>query len=71
MESPPFLNCLLFFIVRPLLAISFVVSFVALWWVLAWKLVLSHVPLYYFPESMKLLIVQDCDDPRRFRLKDF
>ncbi|KAL0722875.1 hypothetical protein Bca4012_037474 [Brassica carinata] len=45
MESPSFLNNLLFFIVRPILAISFVVCFIALWWFLAWKLVLSHVPL--------------------------
>ncbi|KAF8116731.1 hypothetical protein N665_0015s0102 [Sinapis alba] len=45
MESPSFPNNLLFFIVRPILAISFVVCFIALWWFLAWKLVLSHVPL--------------------------
>ncbi|KAG2328447.1 hypothetical protein Bca52824_011175 [Brassica carinata] len=30
MESPSFLNNLLFFIVRPILAISFVVCFIAL-----------------------------------------
>ncbi|CAN6916978.1 unnamed protein product [Brassica oleracea var. botrytis] len=45
MESPSFLDYLFFFIVRPLLAISFVVCFIALWWFLAWKLLLSHVPL--------------------------
>ncbi|XP_010544325.1 PREDICTED: uncharacterized protein LOC104816971 [Tarenaya hassleriana] len=30
---------------RPLLAIAFVLCFIALWWFLAWKLVLVHVPL--------------------------
>lgn len=33
------------FILRPFLAISFVFSFIILGWVLAWKLVLVHVPL--------------------------
>ncbi|KAH0855190.1 hypothetical protein HID58_020417 [Brassica napus] len=45
MESPWFLDNLIFFILRPLLATSFIVCFIALWWFLAWKLVLSHVPL--------------------------
>ncbi|KAF8030387.1 hypothetical protein BT93_E2735 [Corymbia citriodora subsp. variegata] len=33
------------FLLRPFLAISFVFSFILLGWVLAWKLVLVHVPL--------------------------
>ncbi|CAA7024277.1 unnamed protein product [Microthlaspi erraticum] len=45
MESASFLDYLFFFLVRPSLAISFVICFIALWWFLAWKLVLSHVPL--------------------------
>ncbi|KAK3032527.1 hypothetical protein RJ639_036442 [Escallonia herrerae] len=37
-----YLNLLL---LRPILAISFVLSVLALGWFLAWKLVLVHVPL--------------------------
>ncbi|KAG8493923.1 hypothetical protein CXB51_011290 [Gossypium anomalum] len=37
-----YLNFLLF---RPVLAVIFVLSFIILWWLLAWKLVLVHVPL--------------------------
>ncbi|XP_021284836.1 uncharacterized protein LOC110417003 [Herrania umbratica] len=37
-----YLNLLLF---RPIIAIFFVLSFIFLWWWLAWKLVLVHVPL--------------------------
>ncbi|KAJ4701235.1 putative Transmembrane protein [Melia azedarach] len=31
--------------IRPVLAISFALSFIILGWILAWKLVLVHVPL--------------------------
>ncbi|XVF64676.1 hypothetical protein PTKIN_Ptkin09bG0186900 [Pterospermum kingtungense] len=37
-----YLNLLFF---RPVLGIFFVLSFITLWWLLAWKLVLVHVPL--------------------------
>ncbi|XP_019430770.1 PREDICTED: uncharacterized protein LOC109338087 [Lupinus angustifolius] len=33
------------FLLRPLLAIAFVLSLISLGWLLAWKLVLVHVPL--------------------------
>ncbi|XP_044475719.1 uncharacterized protein LOC123203425 [Mangifera indica] len=33
------------FLLRPILAISFVLSFILLGWFLAWKLILVHVPL--------------------------
>ncbi|WKA09511.1 hypothetical protein VitviT2T_027150 [Vitis vinifera] len=33
------------FILRPFLATTFVLSFILLGWLLAWKLVLVHVPL--------------------------
>ncbi|KAK2375721.1 hypothetical protein P8452_47929 [Trifolium repens] len=33
------------FFLRPLLAIAFVLSLITLGWLLAWKLVLVHVPL--------------------------
>ncbi|KAI4389132.1 hypothetical protein MLD38_001389 [Melastoma candidum] len=33
------------FLLRPFLAVSFVLSFILLGWILAWKLVLVHVPL--------------------------
>ncbi|GMP47170.1 hypothetical protein CsSME_00015051 [Camellia sinensis var. sinensis] len=36
---------LILFFLRPLLAISFVLSLILLGWFLAWKLVLVHVPL--------------------------
>ncbi|CAN8303352.1 unnamed protein product [Cochlearia groenlandica] len=46
MESPSsVMEYTFFFVVRPILAFSFVVCFIALWWYMAWKLVLSHVPL--------------------------
>ncbi|PKI73840.1 uncharacterized protein LOC116202648 [Punica granatum] len=38
-------NYLHLFLLRPILAISFVLSFILLGWALAWKLVLVHVPL--------------------------
>ncbi|XVF39444.1 hypothetical protein PTKIN_Ptkin01aG0035300 [Pterospermum kingtungense] len=38
-------NHLNFILFRPVLAILFVLSFITLWWFLAWKLVLVHVPL--------------------------
>ncbi|GKU98502.1 hypothetical protein SLEP1_g11500 [Rubroshorea leprosula] len=34
-----------YLVVRPVLAVVFVLSFISLWWWLAWKLVLVHVPL--------------------------
>ncbi|KAI3818751.1 hypothetical protein L1987_12568 [Smallanthus sonchifolius] len=34
-----------FFVVRPVLALSFVLSFLVLGWCLAWKLLLVHIPL--------------------------
>ncbi|KAK8507700.1 hypothetical protein V6N12_067033 [Hibiscus sabdariffa] len=40
-----YLNYLNFLLFRPVLAILFVLSFIILWWLLAWKLVLVHVPL--------------------------
>ncbi|KAB5568652.1 hypothetical protein DKX38_002445 [Salix brachista] len=49
MESPPsslsHWDYLGFLILRPLLAILFVFSFISIGWILAWKLVLVHVPL--------------------------
>ncbi|KAJ4814168.1 hypothetical protein LUZ62_026734 [Rhynchospora pubera] len=38
-------NPALLFVVRPLLAVSFVFSFIALSWFVAWKTVLVHVPV--------------------------
>ncbi|XVF36816.1 hypothetical protein REPUB_Repub19eG0090900 [Reevesia pubescens] len=38
-------NYINFILFRPVLAILFVLSFITLWWLLAWKLVLVHVPL--------------------------
>ncbi|XVE95382.1 hypothetical protein REPUB_Repub02eG0092500 [Reevesia pubescens] len=37
-----YLNLIL---LRPVLAFLFVLSFIIFWWLLAWKLVLIHVPL--------------------------
>ncbi|KAF4376917.1 hypothetical protein F8388_022633 [Cannabis sativa] len=39
------LSSLNLFLLRPLLAIAFVLSLIVLGWFLAWKLVLVHVPL--------------------------
>ncbi|XP_031273070.1 uncharacterized protein LOC116131558 [Pistacia vera] len=38
-------NYLILLLLRPILAISFVLSFILLGWFLAWKLILVHVPL--------------------------
>ncbi|PSS31872.1 Chitin synthase [Actinidia chinensis var. chinensis] len=45
MESSSSLDYLNLFLLRPILAISFVLSLILLGWFLAWKLVLVHVPL--------------------------
>ncbi|KAJ6337477.1 hypothetical protein OIU76_007202 [Salix suchowensis] len=44
-SSPSQWDYLGFLILRPLLAILFVFSFISIGWILAWKLVLVHVPL--------------------------
>ncbi|OVA06166.1 hypothetical protein BVC80_8865g25 [Macleaya cordata] len=44
-SSPSSFDYLILIFLRPLLAVSFVVSLILLGWVLAWKLVLVHVPL--------------------------
>ncbi|XP_044510434.1 uncharacterized protein LOC123228967 [Mangifera indica] len=38
-------NYLNLFLLRPILAVSFVLSFILLGWFLAWKLILVHVPV--------------------------
>ncbi|CAI0408528.1 unnamed protein product [Linum tenue] len=44
-SSPSPLDYIVLLILRPIAAISFVFVFIALGWLLAWKLVLVHVPL--------------------------
>ncbi|KAI9085585.1 hypothetical protein K1719_032428 [Acacia pycnantha] len=45
MESLFTVDSLSVLLLRPLLAIGFVLSIISLGWLLAWKLVLVHVPL--------------------------
>ncbi|KAI9082187.1 hypothetical protein K1719_035927 [Acacia pycnantha] len=45
MESLFTVDSLSVFLLRPLLAIGFVLFIISLGWLLAWKLVLVHVPL--------------------------
>nr|AFK38660.1 unknown [Lotus japonicus]AFK42334.1 unknown [Lotus japonicus] len=44
-SSLSFWEYTVFLFLRPLLAISFVLTLISLGWLLAWKLVLVHVPL--------------------------
>ncbi|KAM7269562.1 hypothetical protein ACFE04_025059 [Oxalis oulophora] len=44
-DTPSFLQYLNLILFRPILAITFVFTFITLGWFLAWKLVLVHVPL--------------------------
>ncbi|KAF6155513.1 hypothetical protein GIB67_017868 [Kingdonia uniflora] len=44
-SSPSNLDYLILILLRPILAVLFVFSFIIIGWVLAWKLVLVHVPL--------------------------
>ncbi|EOA37248.1 hypothetical protein CARUB_v10010784mg [Capsella rubella] len=64
MESHSFLDNIVFFLLRPLLAISFVVCFIALWWFLAWKLVLSHVPLVQEIFGLKKKVIKPKPESR-------
>ncbi|XP_042507418.1 uncharacterized protein LOC122083616 [Macadamia integrifolia] len=43
--SPSYLDYLVLYFFRPLLAVTFVLSLILLGWFFAWKLVLVHVPL--------------------------
>ncbi|CAN1251315.1 hypothetical protein LINPERPRIM_LOCUS7691 [Linum perenne] len=45
LHTPSHLDYIILLILRPILAVSFSFLFIALGWVLAWKLVLVHVPL--------------------------
>ncbi|KAI4337749.1 hypothetical protein L6164_016126 [Bauhinia variegata] len=43
--SLSFWDFIIMLVLRPVLAIGFVISLISLGWLLAWKLVLVHVPL--------------------------
>ncbi|KAK6938480.1 Protein of unknown function DUF4750 [Dillenia turbinata] len=59
------LNHLNLLILRPILAIGFVLSFILLGWVLAWKLVLVHVPLVQEIFGLRKKAVQPKPSTRR------
>ncbi|KAK8609048.1 hypothetical protein V6N13_025355 [Hibiscus sabdariffa] len=61
-----YLNYLNFLLFRPVLAILFVLSFIILWWLLAWKLVLVHVPLVQEIFGLKKKRAKSKPPPRRF-----
>ncbi|XP_039171854.1 uncharacterized protein LOC120294914 [Eucalyptus grandis] len=63
-------DCLQLFLLRPALAISFVFSFILLGWVLAWKLVLVHVPLVQEIFGLRKKTVKP-KPPTRHRLSKF
>ncbi|XP_022746458.1 uncharacterized protein LOC111296399 [Durio zibethinus] len=59
-------NYLNFILFRPVLAILFVLSFIILWWLLAWKLVLVHVPLVQEIFGLRKKPAKAKPPPRRF-----
>ncbi|KAF8376999.1 hypothetical protein HHK36_030371 [Tetracentron sinense] len=44
-SNPSYWDYLILFLLRPIFAVVFVLSLILMGWVLAWKLVLVHVPL--------------------------
>ncbi|XP_012078136.1 uncharacterized protein LOC105638865 [Jatropha curcas] len=53
-------------ILRPIIAVSFVVLFISLGWLLAWKLVLVHVPLVQEIFGLRKKPVKPKPKTRRF-----